>query len=219
MHVRGGGRATVLATEVPAHLMVFDVLRIGDRDVTGEPQDTRRDRLEDLGVAHPRVAVPPRGDDAEVVLAIAGQRGLEGLVAKRRDAAYRPGERSSAWRKIRIVREQDLAVVGWRRGRGGRSGSIGALLLASWEDGDLVVAGSVGSGLKDRDLAWWADNLDPVDPPPVVDPPDGDDLVWCRPEHVVRVRFREWTPEGRLRQPTYRGRRTDVDVTATGRDT
>lgn len=218
MHVRSDHRARQAAALAPANLIVFDLLRHGDDDLMPLPQDERREHLLAAEVTGAGVAVPPQGDDPDVVLSIAAQRGLEGLVAKRRDAPYRPGERSTAWRKVRLVREQDLVVVGWRRGRGGRSATIGALLLASWEDGDLVVAGSVGSGLKDRDLVWWSDNLRPVTSAPVVDPPTDDDLVWCEPAHVVRVRFREWTPEGRLRQPTYRGRRDDVDVTATSRE-
>lgn len=217
MHVRDAARAQRVAAATPANLMLFDVIDDGGRSLVDMPLSQRREVLEGL-VVGPRMAVPPQGDDPDVILAIAGQRGLEGLVSKRRDSRYQPGERSPDWRKVRLVREQDLVVVGWRRGRAGRSGSLGALLLASWEDDRLELAGSVGSGLKDVDLIWWQDHLTPVDEPPVVDATAGDDLVWCVPEHVVRVRFREWTPEGRLRQPTYRGRRTDVDLSATSRE-
>lgn len=219
MHVRDRGRAAQAAARVPATLMLFDVLRVAGEEVVDLPLEQRRARLEALDVDHPAVGLPPQGDDAATSMAVARQRGLEGIVSKRRTSTYRPGERSPDWRKVRIVHDQDCAVVGWRRGRQGRSGRLGALLVATYDDGAWHFAGSVGSGLRDVDVDTWQQHLDGLrrDAPVVVDPPSGDDLVWTEPAAVVRIRHREWTPDGRMRQPSYLGVRTDVGLTDTSR--
>lgn len=219
MHVRDDRRAAALCDEVPATLMVFDAISIDTTDLTSLPHHERRTRLQELELGHPRYAVPPAGDDAAMLLAIAEQRGLEGIVAKRVDRPYQPGVRSKDWRKIRLVREQDCVVVGWRPGRAGRAGRLGALLVATLDDGVLTYAGSVGSGLKEADLDAWHETLasEATSSSDVDARPADDTLMWTTPRHVVRVRYVEWTPEGRFRHPTYRGRRDDVGIEATSR--
>lgn len=219
MHVRDRSRAAGLANEVPATMMAFDLLRLDGADFLEQPMQARREALVGLELGHPRWAVPPAGDDPAMLLQIADQRGLEGIVAKRMASTYRPGTRSKDWRKIRLVREQDCVVVGWRPGKAGRSGRIGALLVATLDDGILTYAGSVGSGLREVDLDEWQSLLAAeVNGASTVEAAPADpSLVWTQPRHVVRVRYLEWTPEGRFRHPTYRGRRTDVGPEATAR--
>lgn len=218
MHLRDPVRVPAVAREVPVVFMVFDVLVDRGGAVMEQPWTRRRARVEALALSGPAWATPPTVDDVGEALRAAADRGLEGAVSKRRDSTYHPGARSSDWRKLRLVREQELVVGGVRRGQGHRRGSFGSLLVGTWDpDADparpLRFAGSVGSGFTDREAARMAQLLDQLatDVPPFADPPAGNDLSWVRPELVVQVRFREWTPEGRLRQPTYRGQRVDRD--------
>lgn len=218
MHTRDPGRVAMLVRELPVVLMCFDVLVDRGELVVGEPWTARRARLEARDLSGPSWATPPTCDDLGTALRTADERGLEGVVSKRRDAAYRPGERSPDWRKLRLVREQELVVGGVRHGQGSRTGTFGALLVGTWDDNadpatPLRYAGGVGSGYSDREIVRLQGLLDDLatDDCPFVDPPPARDVSWVRPELVVQVRYREWTPEGRLRQPSYRGQRTDRD--------
>src|SRR4029450_2899107 len=78
--------------------------------------------------------------------------GLEGVVAKRAASPYRPGRRSPDWRKVKTQRTQDCVIVGWTPGQGKRAGTLGALLLALYDDGWLRYVGSVGTGFTDAML-------------------------------------------------------------------
>lgn len=218
MHLRDPGRVRVAAARIPVHLFLFDVLMLDGQWLLDVPYAGRRDRLEDLGLATDAIAVPPRTKDLRGCLQAAADRGLEGVVSKRDASPYRPGERSRDWRKLRLVSEQEFVVVGYRPGQGRRHDGIGALLVGYWDDDRLRLAGAVGSGLTEREIETLLELLEPVEAPAVDDPRGEADVVWVAPQTVVQVRFREWTPEGRLRQPAYRGRRDDIDPSQVRRE-
>jgi bifunctional non-homologous end joining protein LigD len=192
-------------------LLLFDLLMLDGDWLLDEPYTLRRDRLEDLAIGGSSVATPPRTKDLAACLQAASDRSLEGVVSKRDTSTYRPGTRTKDWRKLRLVTEQEFVVVGYRPGRGNSSERIGALLVGFNDHEGLHLAGAVGSGLTARETDQLAVTLSPIDAAPVVDTKGERDVVWVQPTTVVQVRFREWTPDGRLRQPTYRGRRSDVD--------
>lgn len=225
MHLRDPVRVGMLVREVPVVFMVFDVLVDRGAAVLDEPWSRRRERLEALGLAGEAWATPPVAEELGSTLRTSAERGLEGVVSKRRDAPYRPGDRSPDWRKLRLMREQEFVVGGIRRGQGRRRGSFGSLLVGTWDPVDdpsrpLRYAGGVGSGYSDREIARLTALFDDLvtDTSPFHDLPAERDVTWLRPEVVVQVRYREWTPEGRLRQPTYRGQRIDRDPTTVGRE-
>jgi bifunctional non-homologous end joining protein LigD len=225
MHVRDPGRVAAVARRVPVVLMAFDVLVHAGTSVMERSWEDRREVLESLGLSGPAWATPPVGADLGVTLRTAAERGLEGVVSKRRASPYRPGERSPDWRKLRLVHEQEVVVGGIRHGRGHRTGTFGALLVGTWDDTGtpdrpLRYAGGVGSGFSDRETRRLQALLAPLvtSQCPFVDPPRDRDVSWVRPELVVQVRYREWTPEGRLRQPSYRGQRVDRDPATVRRE-
>jgi bifunctional non-homologous end joining protein LigD len=199
---------------MPVTLLLFDALMIDGNWLLDRAYEARRAALEGIVPAGDAWAVPTYSDDLAAALRTAADRGLEGVVAKRRSSRYRAGERSPDWRKLRLVLEQEFVVGGYRRGRGGRRETFGALLVGTHDpQGRLHYAGGVGSGFTEAEAARLTGELASreVGAPPFVDPPGESDVVWVRPELVVQVRFREWTPDGRLRQPTYRGQRLDKD--------
>lgn len=211
MHLAGAASVAAAAARTPVALLVFDVLALDGDLLLDRPYEARREVLAGLGLADAAWQVPPAGDDLATMLRIAGERGLEGVVAKRLGSPYRPGERSRDWGKLALRRRQEVVVGGWRPGRGSWAGSIGSLLVGVHDDhGRLRYAGAVGSGLRDRDLRDLAALLVEVDASPFADPVPHRDARFVRPDVIVDVRFREWTADGRLRQPVYLGRRDDL---------
>ncbi|WP_345625745.1 non-homologous end-joining DNA ligase [Rugosimonospora acidiphila] len=211
MHVREAGRAGRLAATRPVTYMIFDLLALDGLDLTGRAYADRRAALEDLDLSALRWLVPPRFDDGEATLAAADEYALEGVVAKRLAAPYRPGTRSPDWVKYKREHTADLVVGGWRRG----ARTIGALLVGTMRpDGRLEFRGRVGGGIsaaKERELL---DALRPLVGPAspfAGDLPSQDarDAVWVRPQVVVEVRYGQLTPDRRLRFPRLERLRTD----------
>jgi bifunctional non-homologous end joining protein LigD len=216
MHVRDAGAVRRLVARVPVVYLVFDVLELDGRSLLDVRYADRRDLLARLEIAGPAWQAPPAFEAAGAdVLAASREQAMEGIVAKRRDSRYRPGRRSPDWRKIKHVRMQEVVVVGWRPGGGRRDGRIGALLLAVNEPGGLTYAGRVGTGFTERMLDDLANRLAPLARPtsPLAPPlPPGAETKgahWVTPALVGEVAFGEWTPEGRLRHPSWRGLRED----------
>ncbi|MFA9432493.1 non-homologous end-joining DNA ligase [Egicoccus sp. AB-alg2] len=214
MHLADPARAAKAAATRPVALLLFDLLSLDGDDRMSWPQARRRAALQALEVAGTGPwSIPPDTDDLAAATAIAEQRGLEGVVAKRQDAPYRPGVRSNAWIKLRLERRQEVVVGGWRPGKGHRSGRIGSLLVGVYDDTGLRYAGGVGSGLSEREIAALEATLRPRPDSPFVDPVEHRDARFADPDLVVDVRFSEWTPDGRLRHPVYLGRRNDKSPT------
>jgi ATP-dependent DNA ligase len=108
----------------PVTFMAFDVLRLYGVDLRARPLHERRATLERLGTAAlSTVSLSPVYTDGAALLDATGRRGMEGVVAKRRDGGYRPGERSPGWVVVTHRRTQPCLVGGWRTGRTGPPGS------------------------------------------------------------------------------------------------
>ncbi len=215
MHVKDVTRARQLARTNPVTLIVFDVLRLNGADLTGEPFSERRALLEGLGLDDDAWQVPPTYDDGTMLLDAATQQGLEGIVSKRLSSRYRPGQRSRDWLKFPI-RPTGSYVVGGFRYETGSDHRLGAILVGQPTPTGLQFRGRVGSGLAGRAGRRVQDLLRPlvVDSSPFTEPLprlDREGTVWVRPEVVVDVQYLTLTTDGRLRQPAYRGVRTDLD--------
>ena len=216
MHVATPSAA--LRARVPVTYLAFDLLHAGGRSLLREAYDQRRVSLAGLGLDGPHWAVPPAFDgDGAAALGVSRAQGLEGVVAKRRDSAYEPGRRSRSWVKVKHVRMQEVVVGGWRPGQGHRSGGVGSLLVGVPDGtGQLVYAGHVGTGFTARMLDDLLATLRPLVRPRSpfahqVPRTQARDAVWVAPRLVGEVAFGEWTRDGRLRHPVWRGLRLDKD--------
>lgn len=206
-----------VARSVPVQLICFDLLVLDGEPVLAHPYEERRRLLEELVTGaelDPRVQVPPDlGDDFEAALEVSRTMGSEGLVAKRCGSRYHPGARSEDWLKIKNVRTQDVVVVGWKAGQGGRADTLGSLVMAVPDDDGWRYVGRVGSGFTHRGLVEAEQLLADltVDRAVVGDVPRADSagVTWVRPELVGEVEYMDWTSTGRLRHPTWRGWRPD----------
>ncbi|MDI1428253.1 DNA ligase D [Polyangium sorediatum] len=202
-------------TRIPVLYVVFDLLAIGDRDLRRLPLHARKELLQSLVRAPGEIRTLDRIEgDPTLLFDFCRERRMEGLVAKRRDAPYRPGpSRSYDWIKLKCERDDDFVVVGYTLGEGGRA-RLGALDVAAYEAGELRYRGKVGSGLDANSIEALLARLTPLrtDKPTTRGPynaaPRG--RVHVRPELVVSVRFSGYTDDGNLRFPVFRGIRDDV---------
>jgi bifunctional non-homologous end joining protein LigD len=216
MNLASEGAIRRRMADCPVTYLIFDLLYLDGRSLLDLPYAERRERLEALELDGPSWQTPSnhRGE-GRALLRLTEERGLEGLVAKRLDSRYLPGRRSRAWLKVKHTRSQELVIGGWLPGKGGRAGTIGALVVGYHEEADeggrLRYAGRVGSGFTDAELKRLAGLLEPLEtrksPFEGRQPPK--QAVFAEPRLVAEVAFREWTAARTLRAPVYKGLRTD----------
>ncbi|QWF23531.1 non-homologous end-joining DNA ligase [Nocardioides sp. LMS-CY] len=220
MHVRRATTAARLAERVPAIYMVFDLLRLDGRDLTGEPQEVRRGLLEGLGVDG-SWQVPAAYDDGAMLVEATRQQGLEGVVSKRRTSTYRPGERTPHWLKLAHRHRLSYVVGGWRP-QEGTTDRLAALLVGEQTPDGLVYRGRVGSGIgprQSRVLAELVAGIGRGDSPfaDEVPPVDAQGTHWLEPILVVDIDT-HGRGYDRLRQPSFQGVRTDLTPEDLGGD-
>ncbi|GAA1299684.1 hypothetical protein Psi02_63090 [Planotetraspora silvatica] len=216
IHQRNPDKIPQLVRLVPVTYLLFDILHINAATSINMPYIARRDLLESVVNSGARWQVPGWFRDAgDTALALSRQMGLEGVVAKRLDSPYRPGKRSGDWTKVKNFATQEVVIAGWQPGGGRREGMIGSLLLGIHDEtGRLVFAGHVGTGFTQAALRDLHDLLAPLERPT---PPFTDAVPreqarhahWVEPLLVGEVQYAEWTGDGRLRHPSWRGLRSD----------
>jgi bifunctional non-homologous end joining protein LigD len=206
----------------PVIYVVFDILYLDGHSTLGLPYMERRELLDGLELEARAYRTSPVLDgDAEDLLDATREQGLEGLMAKRRDSRYHPGERSPAWRKVKNELTQEVVIGGWKYGNGQRADTIGALLLGIPVDGGLRYVGKVGTGFTRPMLDDLHRRLTAISrktsPFLELTALEARSAHWCAPRLVGEVVFSDWTPEGRLRHSSWRGLRPDKsaqDVTS-----
>ncbi len=216
IHQTSAREVARLAGERPVAFVAFDLLHDGGDDLVGLPLAERRGRLEAAllnGVDSTlRMARQVRGDGT-ALMDEARAHSWEGIVAKDARSTYKPGRRTLDWRKLKLVKRQELVVGGFTEPRGARA-HFGALLLGlPTASGRLRYAGHVGGGFTDKELAhvWGLLKARAAETSPFDGPlPANERPHWVRPELVAEVKFAEWTTEGYLRQPVYLGLRDDL---------
>ncbi len=216
MHVANQREARRRAASDPVTFVAFDILYLHGQSLLSATYDERRAMLESLHLSGETFITTDsfRDVSGQDILTAAEQNGLEGVVAKRRDSAYRPGRRHPDWVKIKSFKTQEVVIGGWTEGRGERAGSLGALLLGIPAEDGLRYVGKVGTGFSESARRALLDDLRALSTrtsPFVTSPPAGDGAKahFVRPELVGEVEFAEWTAAGRVRHPTWRGLRPE----------
>ena len=210
----------------PIVYYVFDVLEVEGEPMIELPLEERRKRLEKLlDKRNWTVKFSESFDDGEALLRAAEKQRLEGIMAKRLGSRYFPGRRSREWLKIKGHGRQEFVIAGYTRGQGRRAGTLGSLVLATYQGGDLVYVGNVGTGFNDREIDRLLKKLKPLvrDTPAFREVPKmprirKGDVIWVEPKLVAEVEFVEWTHDGRLRAPAYKGLREDKEATEVRRE-
>jgi bifunctional non-homologous end joining protein LigD len=199
----------------------FDLVHLEGEDLTREPLTERQRRLPKVvGRSGILLSTPLPGSAAQVIEAVRGL-GLEGVIAKRKDSKYQPGLRTQAWLKLKLDKQQEFVIGGYRPGNHG----VDALLVGVYEGRELRFAAKVRAGFTPLIRRSVFDRLKPlhVSRCPFVDLPRGGssrwgggvpeeemaEMQWVKPTLVAQVRFVEWTADGLLRHPAFLGLRED----------
>jgi bifunctional non-homologous end joining protein LigD len=207
--------------------MAFDLLWLDGQDLRPRPLQERRELLQSLlSNAPPELAlseqVPAKKVDDAVRAAEA--HGWEGVVAKRVGSKYAAGK-SSDWLKLKVNDAQEFAIAGYvplkaktQKRQAGVDDEIGALFIAVWDPKTqaYAFAGKVGTGYSTKMRRQLKSMLDKDRVGPEERPkgaPNVREATWVKPRYVAQIGFSEWTPDGRLRHPTFQGLREDKKPT------
>jgi bifunctional non-homologous end joining protein LigD len=215
MHLQDPDQVARLASESPVRYQIFDLMFLDGHSTMDLPYEQRRELLAALNLDGEHWQTSPFviGGGAQA-LADARRDRTEGIVAKRLGSPYLPDRRSGGWVKIKNFRTQEVVIGGWREGQGNRAGTIGSLLLGIPAESGLDYVGQVGTGFTRETLSGLLESLTGLarktSPFAEALPTrDAKDAHWVTPRLVGEVAFAEWTRDGRLRHPSWRGLRPD----------
>lgn len=218
----------------PCHAIVFyafDVLHLDGEDLTRRPLEERKNRLADVVKGSGILMSASLPGSATQVIDVVRGAGLEGVIAKRKGSLYVPGIRSDAWVKLKLDRQQEFVIGGYRPGPHG----IDALLVGFYDGRALRFAGKVRAGFTPHVRRDVFARLKPFHASrcPFVDLPHDktsrwgggvtaeqmNEMQWVKPTLVAQIRFVEWTADDHLRHAAFLGLREDKKVSEVGRET
>ncbi len=209
---------------IPLHFFIFDLLVLKGKDVMGEPLLKRRELIEKHVL--PKLADPIRyspilaGSLNDLIASVKAQ-GLEGLVAKRANSKYEPGQRSGAWMKMRINAGQEFVIGGCTIG----GATFDALVFGYYENGNLMYAARTRNGFTPKLRQELLKKFKPLETKecPFVNLPEKkagrwgagltaakmEECRWLKPVLVGQFEFVQWTPDVHLRHSRFMGLRED----------
>jgi len=218
----------------PGHSIVFyafDLLHLEGADLTGATLQARRAQLPEVLNDSGVLLSTELAGTAQQVMNAVQSLGLEGVIAKRRTSRYSPGDRNTAWVKVKLDRQQEFVVGGYRPGPHG----VDALLVGCYDGSDLRFAGKVRAGFTPHLRREVFAQLAPLEASrcPFVDLPNSrishwgagvtpeqmGEMRWLKPKLVAQIRFVEWTADGHLRHAAFLGLRSDKTAREIRRET
>lgn len=205
---------------------LFDLLWYDGYNLMNLPLSSRREILAKIVPGAGPIRVSESFDvSGSELMALAGKMGLEGIVAKREESIYQPGQRSKDWLKIKTIKQQEVVIGGYTRNENS-SKLISALLVGLFQDEQLVFTGPVGTGFTmemQKDLVKKLKALE-TKTCPFSEVPDYNkpsrfrpnppkaEVRWVRPELVAEVNYRTLASDGTFRHPSFKGLREDKDA-------
>ena len=209
------GLQNALSTEKLDHLRyyAFDLLHLNGVDLRARPLTERKALLQELMAGAPDKLLYSEhfAEPGDEVLSYACDLALEGIVSKRAEAPYRSG-RTDLWLKSKCIKEQELVIGGYTE-QPNHPGVLGALIVGYFEGDALRFAGKVGTGFTQAEARVLLKKLQEraVKASPFASLPTDArrGAHFVKPDLVAHVNFSEWTPDGKLRHPSFQGLRED----------
>ena len=196
----------LLSKQYPANFVVFDILYYDNRDITLLPLVERKQYLKKvLQMETARFAVSRTIPEHGLSLyQLAEQQNLEGIVAKRKDSIYIEGKRTKDWIKIKNLKDEDYVVCGYIY----KDNHMISIVLGQYDDAQLIYKGHVTLGVGGDNFRIIKSTAK-IDKPAFQPPAGNEDAVWITPSLVCTVKFMDYTSNGGMRQPVFKGLRYD----------
>lgn len=207
----------ILSREMPATLVVFDILELDGEDLRSKPLWDRKQILQKVVVERPQSRVTKifYTHDGEALWKTIKEKKLEGVIAKDAQSPYLAGKRTDAWLKIKALKTLDVVIGGYTIGKGGRAKTFGALLCGVWHKGQLRHIGRVGTGWDEKQLEDYTKVLQRLEtkenPFGIFEesPAVTRAARWLKPQIVAEVEFLQLTPDLKMRAPAFKRLRLD----------
>lgn len=191
---------------------VFDILYYNGKNLEDLPLLERKELLKKIILDNSTIKYSDHvKKDGIRFFDLAKKTHLEGIIAKKANSKYSPGERGKDWLKIKILKQQEAVIAGFTEPRGGRK-HIGALVLGVYNGNELVYVGHTGSGFSEdllNELYLKLKDLVQEKSPFKNIPKTNMPVKWLKPQLVCEVKFQEWTKDGIMRMPIFLGLRED----------
>jgi len=202
---------------------VFDLPWHAGKDLSGLPLTERKAILKSLIPEDSLIKFSESFSESGIRFFEAAKKtGLEGIIAKKADSLYYPGDRSSEWLKIKVNQRQEVVIGGFTKNNDS-SKLFSALLVGFFEKGKLVYTGKIGTGFNAQDQRDMMKQFKPLiikkppfsEPPAINKPsrfrpnPPNATATWLKPQLVCEVSYTEMTSDGMMRHPSFEGMRVD----------
>ena len=198
------------AQKLPASFVAYDILFLGDELVTSMPLMKRKELLQETITESDRLALTRFiSTNGEALYKAAADKGLEGIIAKRKDSKYYFGKRTKDWIKIKAMMDEDFVVCGYYAKGGNTASIIIGVYAESNTRHEIIYQGHVMLGLSRFDYQAIQSASQVSKDDFYKQFPDFEDAIWITPELVCTVEYMERTPHGGLRQPVFKGLRDD----------
>jgi DNA ligase D-like protein (predicted ligase)/DNA ligase D-like protein (predicted 3'-phosphoesterase) len=196
----------------PATYIVFDILEKDGNPLVQLPLIERKGLLKEYVREGSYVVLSAYVEtEGEAYYKAALAKGMEGVMAKKKDSTYEPGARSTNWLKIKPILTCDCVVFGYTIGKGARESTFGALVLGLFGKAGPVYVGKVGTGFSQKNMESLLKTFEPlqVEDETLEGVDAQEEIVWLKPETVCQVAYQNVTKDGRLRMPRFLGIRGD----------
>ncbi|MFO7670171.1 MAG: DNA ligase D [Bacteroidales bacterium] len=208
------------------YFYVFDLLWLDGKELMQIPLSERRNILKQMIPENNIIRLSENFEVSGIEFFEAAKKmGLEGIIAKKSDSKYSPGNRSKEWLKVKANKRQEMIIGGYTRNDDSPK-AFSSLLLGVFEKGKLIYKGKVGTGFNDKQQIELLKQFKPyiTNASPFTESPDINKpsrfrpnpphavAVWMKPELVCEVSFTEMTKDGMMRHPSFEAMRMDKNA-------
>lgn len=216
--IRQGGRRAAPRQNIPVLYYLFDLLYLDGYDLRRVSLEERKELLAKIISLHGPVRYSDHFSQGKALFDVARQKGLEGILAKRRNSVYEE-RRTREWLKIKITQTVDCVIGGYTNPEGSRD-YFGSIVLGLYDKkGELIHIGQAGTGFDQAMLKTIWQMLKKLETKRSPFPQGVEalrEVHWVKPQLVAEIKFSEWTHETgeggmKLRAPVFMGLRDDKD--------
>jgi bifunctional non-homologous end joining protein LigD len=195
---------------------VFDLLSLNGHDLRGLELIKRKQLLEQVinPLNSKSIMYNEHVKGGKKLFKQAGEEGWEGIIGKAEGSYYNSGKRTDSWLKFKLQKSQEAIICGYTEPTGSRK-HFGALILGMHDAGKLKYIGNCGTGFNEKGLKELFDKMHPLetkDRPFPEKVHQRSPVTWLKPKLVCEVVYSEWTEDGHLRHPVYKGLRIDKNT-------